>query len=235
MKPFRKLGETIAPDGSVLSLVEHDGAYLIRVNGVDLMSTRRHHADDVQAELVCAPLHSQRGARALIGGLGLGFTLKAALAQLMPDARVLVAEPINGVIEWNQNAEYSLAGTVLSDPRVELRHDDVTRVLRHHPATFDAIVLDADHGVDARSSRGDRRVQQQTGVHLAAAALRPGGRVSYWLATPDQHFEDTLRYAGLVVTTTSVRAHRTSGPYHTIFVGERENERALKHARSRVR
>lgn len=223
MKPFRKLAEATSPDGSVLALFEHDGAYLIRVNGVDLMSTRRHHSEDVLAELVCAPLHSRPGVRALIGGLGMGFTLKAALRQLLPDARVLVAELVDEVIAWNQNADYPLAATALADPRVELRHEDVMRVLRRHPGTFDAIMMDVDNGADALTTRGNHRLYRETGVHLAAAALRPGGRVAYWSATPDADFESTLRYAGLLVTTTSVRAHRTSGPYHTIFVGERES------------
>jgi len=137
MKPFRRLGEATAPDGTILALFEHDGAYVIRVNGIELMSTRRHNSEDALAELVCAPLADKRNARVLVGGLGLGFTLKTALRLLAPDATVMVAEIVQAVIDWNRNVDYPLAHEALADARVEMRHDDVARVLRH---TYEPIV-----------------------------------------------------------------------------------------------
>lgn len=218
MNPFRRLGEAMAPDGSVLALFEHDGAYVIRVNGVELMSTRRHHSEDALADLACRPLQEQRGVRVLIGGLGLGFTLKAALRLLSPDARVVVAEIVETVIDWNRNADYPLAGDALRDPRVELRHDDVARVLTQHPASFDAIMLDVDNGADPLTTSGNAQLYGPVGIHLAVAALRPAGRLAYWSAVEDRAFEASLRHAGLSVKATHVRAHATSGPWHTIFV-----------------
>src|SRR5690349_656637 len=103
MKRVERLGEAVAPDGTVLALYRHDGAYVIRANGQELMSTRRHHSEEVLAEVVCAPLRGQAGARVLIGGLGLGFTLRAALRSLAPDARVAVAEIVEEIIRWNQD------------------------------------------------------------------------------------------------------------------------------------
>ncbi|MEK6611872.1 MAG: hypothetical protein AABZ29_03705 [Gemmatimonadota bacterium] len=218
MKPFRRLGEAVAPDGSVLALFEHDGAYVIRVNGVELMSTRRHHSEDRLADLVCRPLQEQRGARVLIGGLGLGFTLKAALRVLAPDARVVVAEIVGEVIDWNRNPDYPLASAALRDPRVELCHDDVALVLQRHRGAFDAIMLDVDNGADPLTTSGNAQLYRPVGIHLAAAALRPAGRLAYWSAVDDRDFEASLRHAGLSVKVTQVRAHATSGPWHTLFV-----------------
>ena len=218
MKPFRRLGEAMTPDGTVLALFEHDGAYVIRVNGVELMSTRRHHSEDALAELACGPLSEVPGATVLIGGLGLGFTLKAALGVLASDARVVVAEIVETVIEWNRNPDYPLAGDALRDPRVEVLHEDVVHVLQRHHGAFDAIMLDVDNGADPLTTSGNAQLYGSVGIHLAAAALRPGGRLVYWSAGDDRSFEKSLRHAGLVVTASHVRAHTTSGPKHTLYV-----------------
>lgn len=220
MKPFRRMGEAVAPDGSVLALFEHDGAYVIRVNGVELMSTRRHNSEDALANLVCLPLQERQGARVLIGGLGLGFTLKAALRVLPPDAHVIVAEIVGEVIDWNRNPDYPLASEALRDSRVELFHDDVAHVLQRYPGAFDAIMLDVDNGADPLTTSGNAKLYRPVGVHLAVEALRPTGRLAYWSAVDDRSFEGTLRQAGLTVTVTHVRAHTTSGPWHTLFVAQ---------------
>jgi spermidine synthase len=220
MKPFRRLGEAMTPDGTVLALFEHDGAYVIRVNGVELMSTRRHHSEDALAELACRPLQERPDAHVLIGGLGLGFTLKAALRLLASDARVVVAEIVETVIEWNRNPDYPLAADALRDPRVEVLHEDVVRVLQQHPGGFDAIMLDVDNGADPLTTSGNAQLYGPTGIHLAVAALRPAGRLVYWSAGDDRSFEKSLRHAGLTVTVSHVRAHATSGPKHTLYVGQ---------------
>lgn len=220
MKPFRRLGEAVAPDGSVLALFEHDGAYVIRVNGVELMSTRRHNSEDALADLVCLPLQHRHGARVLIGGLGLGFTLKAALRVLPSDAHVVVSEIVGEVIDWNRNPDYPLASDALCDPRVELCHDDVAHVLQRYPEAFDAIMLDVDNGADPLTTSGNARLYGPVGIHLAVAALRPAGRLAYWSAVDDRSFEGALRHAGLTVNVSHVRAHTTSGPWHTLFVAQ---------------
>ena len=221
MKPFRRLGEATAPDGTVLALFEHDGDYVIRVNGLELMSTRRHHSEDALVELACAPLRERQGARVLIGGLGLGFTLRAALAALAADARVVVAEIVGAVIEWNRNPAYGLAGEALRDPRVEVCHEDVAGVLGRSAGAFDAIMMDVDNGADPLTTAGNAMLYQPAGIQLAVAALRPGGRVAYWSADDDAGFAKALRRAGLTVTVSRVRAHATAGAKHTLLVGER--------------
>lgn len=220
MKRIERLGEAVAPDGTVLTLYRHDGAYSIRANGEDLMSTRRHHSEDALAELVCAPLADRADARVLIGGLGLGFTLRAALRTLAPDARVVVAELVEEVIRWNQNPDYALSADALRDPRVDLRHDDVANVLRASPGAFDAIMLDVDNGAEAMTTRGNAGLYRADGIRLAAAALRPGGRLAYWSAGDEPAFEKALRRAGLAVEVTRARPHPGLKAWHTILVAQ---------------
>ena len=221
MKRIERLGTAVAPDGSVLELFRHDRDYLIRVDGQELMSTRRHHSEDVLAERVCEPLRGQEGARVLIGGLGLGFTLRAALRSLAPGARVVVAEIVEEVIRWNRNPEYALSADALGDPRVEVRHDDVARVLEASPGEFDAIMLDVDNGAAALTTRGNAALYRAQGIRRAAAALRPGGRLAYWSAAKEPAFETALRREGLLVETVRARAHPGLRAWHTILVARR--------------
>jgi spermidine synthase len=218
VKRTERLGEATAPDGTVLTLYRHDGDYTIRVNGIDLMSTRRFHSEEQLAERVCLPLRDTPAPRVLIGGLGLGFTLRAALRVLPADARVVVAEIVGGVIEWNRNPEYPLAHASLADPRVDLRHDDVANVLRESRASFDAIMLDVDNGADALTTGANAALYRRAGVRAAASALRPGGRLAYWSADEDPQFAALLRSIGLTVETVRVRAHATSGGAHTLLL-----------------
>lgn len=221
MKPYEKLDEAKAPDGSVLTLYRHDGAYLIRVGGIELMSTRRHQSEDRLAEVACAPLGGTPGVRALIGGLGLGFTLRAALRLLPADATVVVAEIMAEVIRWNREPSYALAADALADPRVELVHGDVARVLRERPDTFDAIMLDVDNGADALVTEGNARLYRDPGIRATVAALRPGGRAVWWSADRDDAFATALRRNGLTVEAERVRAHGGKGAWHWLYVGRR--------------
>lgn len=218
MKRTERLGEATAPDGTVLTLYRHDRDYGIRVGGVELMSTRRYHSEEQLAELVCEPLRNAVAPRVLIGGLGLGFTLKAALRVLPADAEVVVAEIVGEIIEWNRNPEYPLASDALADPRVDLRHGDVADVLRAGRGAFDAILLDVDNGAEALTTSGNADLYRSRGVRQAAAALRPGGRLAYWSADDDPRFAALLRREGLSVEVVRVRAHATSGGKHTLLI-----------------
>lgn len=218
MKPVERLGEAITPDGSRLELLRHDGAFLIRANGIELMSSRRHLSEDRLAEVACAPVASRAGARALIGGLGLGFTLRAALGQLGADAEVVVAELLDEVIAWNSNPEWRISTDAIADPRVRIVHDDVFEVLRANPAGFDAIMLDTDNGPDGMLLSENGALYSDYGVQSTVAALRPDGVIAYWSVGDDSKFVDALERAKLRVERLSVRAHATAGPWHTIYV-----------------
>lgn len=221
MKRTETLDTTTAPDGTDLTLLRHDGAYYIRTRGMELMSTRRHHSEERLAELVCAPLAQTAGARVLVGGLGFGFTLRAALRMLGSDADVLVVELLEGVIRWNRNPEYGLAADALADARVTLRQDDVAPVLGASTGRFDGIMLDVDNGADPLTTTRNARLYRAAGIRSAVAALRPGGRVAYWSADRDRALQAALERAGLAVEVSTARAHSTSGPWHYLYVGTR--------------
>ncbi|WP_306521470.1 hypothetical protein [Gemmatimonas sp.] len=218
MKPLERLGEAKTPDGTMLQLYRHDGAYLIRADGVELMSTRRHLSEDKLAEVACAPLKTRRGVRVLIGGLGLGFTLREALRHLGPDAEVVVAELVAEVIAWNANPDYALSAEAMTDPRVRIVHDDVSNVLRKNAGGFDAIMLDTDNGPEGMIMKENSRLYAVRGIANTMAALRAGGTITYWSVGDDPDFERSLKNAGLEVKVMKVRAHATSGPFHTLYI-----------------
>lgn len=218
MKPLEKLGEARTPGGTPIVLYRHDGAYLIRADGVELMSTRRHLSEDRLAEVACRPIRERPNARVLIGGLGLGFTLRAALRELRADAEVVVAELVPEVIAWNANPEYNLSADAMSDPRVHVVQDDVVNVLRANKRGFDAIMLDTDNGPEGQIMSESSRLYAMRGIVTTIAALRPRGTIAYWSVGDDPEFVESLESAGLTVERLRVRAHDTSGPMHTLYV-----------------
>lgn len=218
MKPFERLGNARTPDGSLLELFRHDGSYLIRANGIELMSQRRHLSEDQLAVVACKGLKEKVGARVLIGGLGLGFTLRAALNEVAADAEVVVAEFLEEVIAWNANPEYGISVDTLQDPRVRIVHDDIVNVLRGHAGQFDAIMLDTDNGPDGIIMSENARLYNKLGINTTVAALRPPGIIAYWSVGDDPGFAHALRQNGLNVEVLRVRAHDTKGPMHTLYV-----------------
>ncbi|MEP7380638.1 MAG: hypothetical protein ABI910_03075 [Gemmatimonadota bacterium] len=228
MKPFELLEEARAPDGTALTLHRHDGSYIMRVNGVELMSSRRSQSEIRLAELVCAPLRDRPGVRVVIGGLGLGFTLQAALRLLATDARIVVVEIVQEVIDWNRNPRYALSGAAMDDPRVEVVRDDVANVLRNNPASFDAIMVDVDNGAESLTTAGNAHLYVDAGIRQAVDAMAPGGALAYWSADADPRFVKTLHRAGLEVETQRVRAHTTAGGFYTLYVARRGQPGAAK-------
>jgi spermidine synthase len=219
MKPFERLGEARTPNGTLIELYRHDGSYLIRADGIELMTSRRHLSEDRLAEVACAPLRETPGARVLIGGLGLGFTLRAALRELRADAEVVVAELLAEVIAWNADPAYGISVEAMADPRVRIVHDDVTNVLRANPGGFDAIMLDTDNGPDGILMSENKPLYATRGVADTVAALRGGGLIVYWSVGDDPKFAHALRSV-LDVTRLRVRAHATAGPMHTLYVAK---------------
>ena len=221
MKRLERLDETTLPTGAVLTLYRHDGAYLIRSDGAELMSSRHHHSEDVLADLVCTPLGDRPGARVLIGGLGLGFTLRAALRSLPRDAVVDVVELSDAVIRWNSNADYDLAARELQDPRVNVIQDDAANVIANSAATYDGIMLDVDNGVEPVTHSHNAALYDDRGIRLALAALRPAARLAYWSAVAYPRFEAALRRTGKAVDAVPARAHGLRGATHYIYLVSR--------------
>ena len=219
MKKWTTLERALTPDGKTITLEEHDGSYAIRVDNVPLMSTRQHASEEKLAELACGHVRRASGARILIGGLGFGFTLKAALASLAPDATVVVAELLDPVIAWNRNPALPLAAEALCDPRVTVRQEDAGDVIREARASFDSIILDVDNGPAALSADCNARLYDAAGLRHTRAALRPGGCLAVWSVAPDPPFQKRMAQAGFRVETLRTRAHGASGRRHTLFVG----------------
>lgn len=221
MKPATELERTTTPDGSTLSLVERDGVYTIRVDGRELMSTRHSHSEEQLGVVACQPRASLAGACVLVGGLGLGFTLRAALANLGPRARVVVAELMPEVVAWNRNSAYPLAAAQLADRRTELVLGDVADVIARSPNRFDAIMLDADNQTTRMNTAGNSSLYRGEGFANVRRALRPGGTVVYWSAGEDPVLAKRLRSGGFTVGVRKVRKHPTAGGYHVLYIADR--------------
>jgi len=219
MKKWTTVGHALTPDGKTISLHEHDGSYAIRVDGIPLMSTRQHASEETLAELACAHLRDVSRAHVLVGGLGFGFTLKAALAALPADASVTMAEILGAVIEWNRNPALPLAAEALADPRVTVLQQDAGEAIRKARASFDAIILDVDNGPAALSTGGNARLYDAAGLQKARAALRRGGCLAVWSVAPDPAFERLMAQAGFAVEVRRARSHGSSGRWHTLFLG----------------
>ncbi len=221
MKPTELLGETQAPDGTLIALTRQDREFIILAGGKPLMSSRMHGSEQALATFGCRSVPAE-AARILVGGLGMGFTLRATLDILPPGASVVIAELIPAVIEWNHGPLGPLADHPLRDPRVRIALGDVAATIRAATGAFDAILLDVDNGPDAFTATGNASLYHDPGLASAFAALRPGGTLAVWSAWEDRKFEQRLKYAGFSVHVERVRARlKSGGPRHTIFSGRK--------------
>lgn len=218
MLPWRELGRAVAPDGSELVLRRRGDEFVIRVGGVDLMSSRMHHSEDRLAELGCAGLRTTRNARVLVGGLGMGFTARASLASLGSDAEVVVAELVPEVVAWNREHLAAFAGHPLDDRRLSLCTEDVVDVIDRSRKGFDAILLDVDNGPEALTSAGNARLYSERGLARITAALRPRGTLAVWSAAEQPRFTAKLRRAGFEVSVERVRERPNAGAMHCVWL-----------------
>jgi len=221
MKRATVLEQVQTPDGSTMALVEHDGHYVIRVNGRELMSTRHSFSEEQLGVVACQGRAQLANVHVLIGGLGLGFTLRAALANLARDARVLVAELIPEVVTWNRNPAYPLAAGALADPRTEVVIGDVADILAQSRNPFDAIMLDADNQTTSMNTAGNTSLYHPAGLATVHRKLKPGGTVVYWSAGEDPLLAKRLASTGFDVEVRSVRKHPSAGGRHVLLVGQR--------------
>lgn len=219
MQPLEILGRVTTPDGKELVLYRRSGRFHIRVDGLELMSSRPEGSEEVLAELACAGLTG--APRVLIGGLGMGYTLRAALDVLPPRARVEVAEVFPAVVAWNRGPLAPLAGRPLDDPRVEVFTGDVAARLESGDA-YDVILLDVDNGPEAFTLGSNARLYGDAGLARIYRRLPAAGVLAVWSADPSRAFMQRLRKAGFAARSVTVPARRTRGPKHTIFVARRE-------------
>jgi len=222
MEAWELLGESSAPDGTAIQLRRRDDEYLILASGRPLMSSRLHGSEEALATLGCRRARALEQPRVLVGGLGMGFTLRAVLDVLPGDAVVTVAELVPAVIQWNRASLAPLAGHPLSDRRVRIQATDVGFTLRGNPGRFDVVLLDTDNGPAAFTAADNAGLYDNGGVAAAFAALRPGGTLAVWSAWEDRKFEQRLRFHGFDVEVATVRARqKRGGPRHTIFLAHK--------------
>jgi len=217
---FELGGVRIPGEGATLRLSQKDGIFTIWVQDTELMSSEIHKSEDDLAQLVCGRLTDRPEAALLIGGLGMGYTLAAALKGLGPKGKVVVAELMPAVLEWNKGPLAHLAGRPLDDPRVEVRLQDVALSLQTELAEFDGILLDVDNGPEGLTRDSNNWLYSQEGLAAAYTALRPGGILAIWSSTPDRNFGMRMRKAGFDVEEKLVNSSEAGGnERHTIFLG----------------
>ena len=219
MKPREVIDRSATPDGEVLELAKEAGHFVLRLAGVPLMSSATHGSEEAMA-LAAAECLGARASTAtvLVGGLGMGFTLRAALDAFGPQAKLTVAELLEAVVRYNRDIFGDLAQRPLDDPRVTLHAGDVRKVLG--VGRWDAILLDVDNGPEAFTTRANGSLYGREGVQVMAQALKPGGVIIIWSAHQSPTFERTVRAAGLHCEARPVRARPAArkGPRHTLFL-----------------
>jgi spermidine synthase len=220
VKPAELLGQTRTPDGAELALTRRGSEYVILASGKSLMSSRMHGSEEALATFACRRARTLEEPCVLVGGLGMGFTLRATLDLLPPDATVVVAELVPGVVEWNRGPLGPLAGHPLKDARVVVDVNDVADTLAANPGRFDAILLDVDNGPAAFTATDNAGLYSDRGLAAARVALTVGGVLAVWSAWEDRRFEQRLRHCGFTVQVERVRGRlKKGGPRHTIFLG----------------
>jgi len=221
MMPWRTLDRTVTNDGSELAIAQRDRQFAIRVDGQVLMYSDSHGSEEKLAQHGCAGLRSKPRARVLIGGLGMGFTARAALDELGPDARVDVAEIAGAVVKWNRDLIGHLAGAPLRDRRLHVVEIDVAHAIAGAANRYDAILLDVDNGPQALTSFHNKRLYTRAGLESARRALRPAGVLAVWSAFEAAPFTSLLSQSGFAVTVKRVRAHSSTNQRHVLWLAKR--------------
>ncbi len=210
------------PGGGTLRLIRRGDELSIMLGSNELMNSRQSGSEEALARLTLAELPRNSSPRVLIGGLGMGFTLRAALGELGQGARVVVAELVGAVIGWARDPMATLFDGSLDDARVEVRLADVAELIGNARGEYDAILLDVDNGPDGISTPGNDRLYTEEGLRAARAALRPGGVLSIWSSDPDEAFTRRLTRARFAVEVRTVRARASGrGGHHTIWIARR--------------
>ena len=220
MIPWSVLDVTTIPgEGGELRLKKRGSEFSIMLGNNELMNSRLSGSEEALAELSCRRIRDRREAHVLIGGLGMGFTLRAALAELGSDARITVAELVPAVVAWARGPMAEVFGDSLADPRVSIHEGDVGRLLRSGRSTYDAILLDVDNGPEGLTRKANDGLYDLPGLSAARTALTPGGVLAVWSSGPDRSFTQRLRRTGFRVDEVGARANgKRGGARHVIWI-----------------
>jgi spermidine synthase len=221
--PWCLLDTAVVPGGEgSLRLMQRGREFSIRLDHYELMNSRLSGSEEALAAIACSRIKSRKRPRVLIGGLGMGFTLRAALASLGPDASVTVAELVPAVIRWAGGPMIDLFGSSLADPRVSIREADVGALIRSSASHFDAILVDVDNGPDGLTRKANDALYDYPGLRAARRALRPGGVLTIWSAKPDPKFTLRLRKTNFDVDVLKVPTGGSrGGKKHIIWIATR--------------
>jgi spermidine synthase len=219
--PWKLIDSARVPGGGELRLMQRGAEFSIKLDGNELMNSRLSGSEQALATFACKQIATRSRARLLIGGLGMGFTLRAALHKLPQDARIDVAELVPAVVDWARGPMAAIFGDSLSDRRVHIHKDDVGALIAAEPSRYDAILLDVDNGPDGLSRPVNDALYSIAGLGAAYRALRSGGVLAVWSSAPDQAFTRRLRQAGFSVDEQRVRAHGNGGARHMIWLATR--------------
>lgn len=223
MKEPELIGTARVPDGTELRLIRRGDEFTIALDRNELMSMRVSHSEEALATMTGERLGKCPAPQLLIGGYGMGFTLRAALACFGADANITVAELVPEIIEWARGPMQELTAGCLDDPRVTLVQDDVAMLIDAARGGYDAILLDVDNGPDGLTRRENDRLYSHQGLRAAMAALRAGGILAIWSAHPDNEFTRRLRDVGFAVEEVIVRARPNGkGARHRIWFARRD-------------
>ena len=223
MIPWSLIDTAQIPGGAgTLRLKRRGAEFSIMLGDNELMNSRLSGSEQALSTLSCERIRSRPGPSVLIGGLGMGFTLRAALAALDPKALVVVAELVPAVVAWARGPMAELHGPSLTDSRVTIAEMDVGLLIRDARASYDAILLDVDNGPDGLTRNSNNALYNKTGLNAAREALRPGGVLAVWSSGPDQGFTENLRRVGFGVEEIKVRANgKRGGARHVIWIATR--------------
>jgi spermidine synthase len=220
--PWSLLDRAQVPGGSELRLLRRGAEFSIKLDKNELMNSRLSATEQALATIGCATIKSRARPHVLIGGLGMGFTLRAALAVLGPKARVTVAELVPAVVTWARGPLAKQSGDSLADPRVRIHVGDVGELIRAGKAAYDAILLDVDNGPAGMTRKANDGLYDAKGLRAAFAALRAGGVLAVWSSKPDATFTARLRKTGFAVVENPVRAKGPQGgAQHFIWTATR--------------
>jgi len=221
MIPWTIVDRATAPDGAEWTLARRGEEWVVRAGGRVLMSSRQHGSEEALAALALGKVAKPR--TVMLGGLGLGYTLRAALDRLPAGARVVVAELVPALAAWNREHVGHLAGRPLDDPRTRLQHGDVLARIAEAKGAFDAILLDVDNGPSPLAHAANDRLYGDAGVRACRDALRAGGALAVWSAGPDERYRARLERAGLSaeVHAVTARGGTSRGVRHVVFVGRK--------------
>lgn len=205
-----------------MTLQKRGEEFSIRTSGVELMNSRVHGSEDELASLTCKKLNHGTGLNILIGGLGMGFTLAAALKHTTADTRIIVSELIPAVILWNKKFVGHLSGMPLDDSRVQIKDEDVAKTIRDKKSFWDAILLDVDNGPEGIIRKENNRLYDSSGLKASFRALRPGGILSVWSAGDNEAFTQRLKQCGFHTEKKMTRArHSQKGSRHIVWLAQK--------------